>query len=118
MAHDCGVVQFYNADEMLHTVNLFNDLQPQRVAAYAVLLILTDTASMPTTTATPPRLSIVIPAPGDESTLEETLVSVLENRPENSEIVVVLGFGYHDPWNVCEEVRFIQALLGPTVLHV
>ena len=31
---DCGVVQFYNADgEMLHTVNLFNDLQPQRVAA-------------------------------------------------------------------------------------
>lgn len=67
---------------------------------------------MPTTTATPPRLSIVIPAPGDESTLEETLVSVLENRPEDSEIVVVLGFGYHDPWNVCEEVRFIQAPVG------
>jgi hypothetical protein len=31
---DCGVVQFYNADgEMLHTVNLFNELQPQRAAA-------------------------------------------------------------------------------------
>jgi hypothetical protein len=27
-------VQFYTADgEMLHMVNLFNDLQPQRVAA-------------------------------------------------------------------------------------
>ena len=67
---------------------------------------------MPTTTATPPRLSIVIPAPGDEATLEETLVSVLENRPEDSEIVVVLGFGYHDPWSVGEEVRFIQAPIG------
>ena len=65
---------------------------------------------MPTTTATPPRLSIVIPAPGDEATLEETLVSVLENRPEDSEIV--LGFGYHDPWSVGEEVRFIQAPIG------
>ena len=67
---------------------------------------------MPTTTATPPRLSIVIPAPGDEATLEETLVSVLENRPEDSEIVVILGFGYHDPWSVGEEVRFIQAPIG------
>ena len=67
---------------------------------------------MPTTTVTPPRLSIVIPAPGDEATLEETLVSVLENRPEDSEIVVVLGFGYHEPWNVGEEVQFIQAPIG------
>ena len=39
-------------------------------------------------------------------------MSVLENRPENSEIVVVLGFGYHDPWSVGEEVRFIQAPIG------
>ena len=67
---------------------------------------------MPTTTAPHPRLSIIIPAPGNETTLEETLVSVLENRPENSEIVVVLGFGYHDPWSVGEEVRFIQAPIG------
>ena len=73
---------------------------------------------MPTTTATPPRLSIVIPAPGDEATLEETLVSVLENRPTDSEIVVVLGFGYHDPWNVGEEVQFIQAPIDPIVLRV
>ena len=67
---------------------------------------------MPTTTVTPPRLSIVIPAPGDEATLEETLVSVLENRPEDSEIFVVLAFAYHDPWNVGEEVQFIQAPIG------
>jgi hypothetical protein len=31
---DCGVVQFYDADgNMLHMVNLFNELQPQRAAA-------------------------------------------------------------------------------------
>lgn len=31
---DCGVLQFYDADgEMLHTVNLFTELQPQRAAA-------------------------------------------------------------------------------------
>jgi hypothetical protein len=31
---DVGVLQFYDADgEMLHTVNLFTELQPQRIAA-------------------------------------------------------------------------------------
>ena len=31
---DVGVLQFYDSDgEMLHTVNLFTELQPQRVAA-------------------------------------------------------------------------------------
>ena len=31
---DCGVLQFYDAEgEMLHTVNLFTELQPQRAAA-------------------------------------------------------------------------------------
>ena len=35
----------------------------------------------------PPRLSIVIPAPADPAAMEETLVSVLENRPDDCEIV-------------------------------
>jgi endonuclease YncB( thermonuclease family) len=31
---DVGVLQFYDADgEMLHTVNLFTEMQPQRAAA-------------------------------------------------------------------------------------
>ena len=68
---------------------------------------------MPTATTVPPRLSIVVPAPSDEAALEETLVSILENRPDDSEIVVVLGFDYADPWNVgAEEIRFIQAPVG------
>lgn len=59
-----------------------------------------------------PRLSIVIPATSDTTALEETLVSVLENRPDDCEIVVALGCEYDDPWNIREEVRFVQAPVG------
>lgn len=58
------------------------------------------------------RLSIVIPATSDTTALEETLVSVLENRPDDCEIVVALGCEYDDPWNIREEVRFVQAPVG------
>lgn len=67
---------------------------------------------MSTAISSPPRLSIVIPAPADAAALEETLVSVLENRPDESEIIVVLGFEYGDPWNIHDEVRFIKAPVG------
>lgn len=59
-----------------------------------------------------PRLSIVIPTTSDTAALEETLVSVLENRPDDCEIVVALGCEYDDPWNIREEVRFVQAPVG------
>ena len=59
-----------------------------------------------------PRLSIVVPTTGDTAALEETLVSVLENRPDDCEIVVALGCEYEDPWNIREEVRFVQAPIG------
>ena len=67
---------------------------------------------MPTAISGSPRLSIVIPAPADPAAVEETLVSVLENRPAESEIIVVLGFEYGDPWNIGDEVRFIKAPIG------
>ena len=57
-------------------------------------------------------LSIVIPTPGDSGALEETLLSVLENRPEGCEVVVALGCEYDDPWNLAEEVRFVRAPEG------
>ena len=38
--------------------------------------------------ASQPQLSIVIAAPSDVAALEDTLVSVLENRPDAAEIVV------------------------------
>lgn len=62
--------------------------------------------------AQPPRLSIVIPAPRDTAALEATLVSVLERRPDDCEIVVALGCDYDDPWNIAEEVRFVRAPRG------
>lgn len=59
----------------------------------------------------PPRLSIVIPA-ADAAAFEDTLVSVLENRPEDCEIVAALGMPYDDPWSIGEEVRIVQAPTG------
>lgn len=56
-----------------------------------------------------PTLSIVVPTVSDTAALEETLVSILENRPADCEIVVPLACRYDDPWNIGEEVRFVTA---------
>lgn len=56
-----------------------------------------------------PALSIVVPTVDDIAALEETLVSVLENRPDDCEIVVPIACRYDDPWNIAEEVRFVAA---------
>ena len=66
-------------------------------------------APMPHVMHAIPRLSIVIPMTTGAGDLEDTLVSVLENRPDESEIVVVLARPYADPWNLRDEVRFVQA---------
>lgn len=48
------------------------------------------------------HLSIIIPYFSNTRTeaFEETLLSVLENRPKNAEIIVVSGEEYSDPWDV------------------
>jgi hypothetical protein len=66
--------------------------------------------------ASQPRLSIVIPAPADVAALEDTLVSVLEKRPADAEVIVVLGCTYDDPWNIREEVTFVQAPIGSSLV--
>ena len=58
------------------------------------------------------RLSIVIPLLGDSRQLDETLLSVLESRPDNCEILVVHNEPYHDPYNLSDEVRFVEAERG------
>ena len=55
------------------------------------------------------RLSIIIPLLGDAKRLDDTLVSVLENRPHNCEIIVVHNEPYDDPYQLAGEVRFIEA---------
>ena len=58
------------------------------------------------------QLSIVIPALGRLQSLEDTLVSVLANRPDDCEVLVVLNDDYDDPYELSDEVRFIDAPLG------
>ena len=59
-----------------------------------------------------PRLSIVIPALTGEEVLERGLVSLLENRPADCEIVVVNACAYSDPYALADEVRFVEIAAG------
>ncbi|MDZ7617251.1 MAG: glycosyltransferase family 2 protein, partial [Patescibacteria group bacterium] len=56
-----------------------------------------------------PRLSIVVPFLGNLKLLEDTLVSVLENRPDACQILVVLNEGYDDPYDLHGEVSFVAS---------
>ncbi len=56
-----------------------------------------------------PRLSIIIPVPHGSELLEETLVSVLENRPRNCEVIVVHPGCYADPYDLSDEVQFLES---------
>lgn len=55
-----------------------------------------------------PRLAVVISAVGTIESLEGTMVSVLENRPADCEILVALNQPYQDPYALQGEVRFIK----------
>ncbi len=55
-----------------------------------------------------PRLSIIIPFTGDEIALEATLLSVLENRPADCEILISHDGSYRDPYSLGDEVLFIE----------
>jgi hypothetical protein len=64
-----------------------------------------------------PRLSIVIPAWGSWSELETSLVSVLENRPGACEILVALNRPYADPYDLGDEVRFLELPAKTTLVE-
>lgn len=55
-----------------------------------------------------PRLSILIPCLGGSAEFDGTLVSVLQNRPPKSEIIVVHTAAYDDPYDLAEEVQFVR----------
>jgi hypothetical protein len=57
-----------------------------------------------------PELSIVIPVLGGLKRLEDTLVSVLENRPADCQVVVVTSEPYADPYDLKDEVCFVEAM--------
>ncbi len=56
-----------------------------------------------------PQLSIVVPIGRDLAGFESTLISVLENQPAGSEVLVPHDGSYDDPFELCEEVRFVVA---------
>lgn len=56
-----------------------------------------------------PRLSILIPCLTRDERFENTLASVLQNRPDDCEVVVVFSGFYDDPYHLSDEVRFLEA---------
>jgi hypothetical protein len=58
------------------------------------------------------RLSIVIPMLGNAERMEAGLVSVLENRPADCEVLLVLNAPYANPYQLDDEVHFVQAAEG------
>lgn len=54
------------------------------------------------------RLSIIVPHRHHDSRLEATLLSLLENRPDDSEIIVVHDGSYGDPYKLTDEVLFVE----------
>lgn len=61
-----------------------------------------------------PTLSIIIPVPDSTRVphsaelLESTLLTVLENRPEDAEILVVHCGNYADPYDLTDEVSYVK----------
>jgi GT2 family glycosyltransferase len=51
----------------------------------------------------------IIPVVGTTDGLENTLVSVLERRPDHCEVIVVLNTAYDDPFDLQSELQFIHA---------
>ncbi len=64
------------------------------------------------------RLSIIVPYLDENQPFEDTLVSVLQNRPADCEVVVVHRGGYADPYDLSDEVRFIQTDAGAGELQL
>lgn len=63
------------------------------------------------------RLSIVIPVLNKLKKLEDTLVSILENRPSRCEIIVVLNEPYDDPYQLSGEVCFVEAAKNANLIE-
>lgn len=55
------------------------------------------------------RLSIIIPCLETDARLDDSLASVLQNRPDDCEVLVVHRGPYDDPYELAGEVDFIEA---------
>jgi hypothetical protein len=62
-----------------------------------------------------PRLTIVIPCLGGAAEFDGALVSVLQNRPADCEVIVAHVEAYDDPYQLRDEVTFIHASHGTPI---
>ncbi len=65
-----------------------------------------------------PRLSIIVPHRLDDERLEATLLSVLENRPRDCELIVSHDGSYPDPYQLSDEVIYVQAEQGASLTEL
>lgn len=64
-----------------------------------------------------PRLSVIIPHRRDDKELEATVLSVLENRPSECEVIVVHDGSYADPYHLDDEVVFVETHADASVIE-
>jgi len=65
-----------------------------------------------------PRLTIVIPCPDGGERFENTLISVLQNRPGDCEVLVVYPGPYEDPYELAKEVGFVETPAGTSLVEM
>lgn len=65
-----------------------------------------------------PRLSILVPLTGPVPLFENTLASVLQNRPADCDVLVVHPESYDDPWEVMDEVQLLETPVGVPLLEM
>src|SRR5437773_6639777 len=92
------------------TVASFAAKKYEVVGALRVPSLLAATRTRPV-----PRLSIIIPCLGGAAEFDATLVSVLQNRPTDCEVLVLHTEPYDDPYSLGDEVRFIESHAGSLV---
>jgi hypothetical protein len=64
------------------------------------------------------RLSILIPCLRGAEQSEETLVSVLQNRPADCEVLVAHALPYDDPYDLADEVYFLHVPGRPNLIEL
>lgn len=55
-----------------------------------------------------PRLSIIIPWADEHPAFEDTLVSVLQDRPHDCQVIVVHAHAYDDPYRLQGEIELLE----------
>ncbi|GAB5403360.1 MAG: hypothetical protein Aurels2KO_15910 [Aureliella sp.] len=65
-----------------------------------------------------PRLTIIVPHRRSDERLESTLVSVLENRPDDSELIVVHDGSYADDYQISDEARLLASEPGASTTQL